>query len=58
MNIDNISTSEEHGRLNGEGKVINIGVGKTQIQAVAKGKDYFKVENEGDNGKQRVDMNI
>ncbi len=37
----NISTSEErkNGRLNGEGKVINFGVGKMQIQEVAKGRD-------------------
>ena len=35
----NISTSEERieCRLNGEGKVINFGVGKMQIQEVAKG---------------------
>ena len=28
-----------NGRLNGEGKVINFGVGKMQIQEVAKGRD-------------------
>ena len=28
-----------NGRLDGEGKVINFGVGKMQIQEVAKGRD-------------------
>ena len=31
--------SVSNGRLNGEGKVINSGVGKMQVQATAKGKD-------------------
>ena len=37
----NISTSEERieCRLNGEGKVINFGVGRIHIQEVAKGRD-------------------
>ena len=43
----NISTSEEriecNGRLNGEGKVINFGVGKMQIQEVAKGTEIKRM---------------
>ncbi len=34
-----LQKSVQNGRLNGEEKVINFGVGKMQIQEVAKGRD-------------------
>ena len=33
-----------NGRLNGEGKVINFGVGRMQIQEVAKGESKVEIK--------------